>query len=199
MALAAPVLGAACGPASDGERAEGPRSAESAESSESGAHAHDEGPVTLQVSDPLAQEDMAGLAAASEAVIRGTVTEAEDGMRFGDAPLRYTEFTVAVDEALAGEPGDRVRVVLSSQMDGRDIRIEGRPLPEVGDEGIWFLAPVPPQVPYDGYILTGQPGLLLFEGDEVVGGGPPGSPVATEVERLGTPEAVLDHVRTAAR
>lgn len=188
-ALAAPFLGgAACGLLGDGEGAgRGQR-----------ATPETEGTVTMEVGDPLAGEDIAGLAAASQAVVRGTVVEAEEGVRVGGDHLRYTAYTVAVDEALSGAPGVRIRVILASQMDGRDVVVEGRPLPDRGDEGIWFLTAIGPQFGYDGYVLTGQSGLLLFEGGEVLGGGPPGAAVASEVEQLGDAQAVIERVRSVA-
>lgn len=190
MALAAPFLGgAACGLAGDGEGAERGQRATRADADE---------PLTMEVGDPHAQEDIAGLVAASETVVRGTVVEAEQGVRVGGDHLRYTAYTVEVDEALSGAPDDRIRVILASQLDGRDVVIEGRPLPERGDDGIWFLTAIGPEFDYDGYVLTGQAGLLLFQGDELVGGGPDGSPVATELERLGSPQAVAEHVRSVA-
>jgi hypothetical protein len=180
--LAALVLGAACAGADDGERA-----------------APEEEPVVVEVDDPYAQADMATLSQASDAVVHGTVVDAEPGLRLGTGQLRYTAFTVEVDEVLAGSSGERVRVVLATHADGHEITIEGRPQPRVGDEGVWFLTPVAPEFGYEGYVLTGQSGLLLVDGDEVVGGGHPGeSPIATEVERLDSPEAVVDHVRSVS-
>lgn len=170
---------------------------------EQAAHDHDHGPnhepVTMQVDDPFAQADMATLSQESDAVVRGTVVAADGGVRVGSSDrLLYTAFTVEVDEALAGAPGDRVEVILASEVDGRPVAIEGRPLPHVGDRGLWFLTAIAPQFQRDGYVLTGQSGLLLFEGDEVVGGGPGKSAVAAEVARLDSPEAVVDHVRSVA-
>jgi hypothetical protein len=198
MALAAPVVGAACGQGAD---------AESARSGRGEAHAAaDEGehqPLTMEVGDPLAQADIAGLAAASESVVRGTVVAAEEGVTFGGEWLQFTAYIVEVDEALSGAlsgaAGARVRVIVESQVDGHDVVVEGRPVPETGDEGLWFLKPIAPRFDYDGYVLTGQAGLLLFDGDEVVGGGPHESPVATEVERLGSPHAVVERLRSVVR
>jgi hypothetical protein len=183
--LAVLLLGAACAGASGDESAD-----ESA----------DEEPVTMEVNDPFAQADLATLSQASAMVVHGTVVDAEPGLRLGeDTRLRYTAFTVEVDETLAGESAQRVRVVLSTHVDDQEIAVEGRPLPRVGDEGIWFLNPVAPEFGYDGYVLTGQTGLLLVDGDEVVGGGVPGeSPIADEVQPLDSPRAVVDHVRAAA-
>jgi hypothetical protein len=198
MALAAPVLGAACGLVGDDESAErGQSAAQSADEPPAQAQAHDE-PLPMEVSDPLAQEDIAGLTAASEAVVRGTVVEAEAGVRVGAEQVRYTAYTVEVDEALSGAPADQIKVILSSQVQGRDVVVEGRPLPARGDEAIWFLTPIGPQFGYEGYVLSGQSGLLLFDGDEVVGGGRPDGPVASEVERLGHPQVVVERVRSVA-
>jgi hypothetical protein len=180
--LAALLLGAACGGADDGDRG-----------------AASDQPVTVDVEDALADADVATLSQASDTVVRGRVISADGGLRLDDSSLRYTAFTVDVDEALAGTPADRVRVVLSTHTDGQEIAIEGRPTPQVGDEGVWFLTPIAAEFDHDGYVLTGQTGLLLLEGGEVTGGGTPGeSPIAVEVERLDSPEAVVDHVRAVA-
>lgn len=72
-------------------------------------------------------------------------------------------------------------------------------MPEVGDEAVWYLTRIAPEFGYDGYRLTSGAGLLLLHDDEVVGGGIPGeSPIADEVERLDSPEAVVDRAREAA-
>jgi hypothetical protein len=172
-----------------------------------GAHADDRAatgdvPLVMQVDDPHAEADMATLSDASTTVVRGTVAAAETGVRFGmedgGNQLRYTQFTVDVDDVLAGHAGNQVRVVLSTHLGRRQVAIEGRPVPRMGDEGVWFLTPMAPEFGVDGYVLTGQAGLLLLDGDEVIGGGPPDAPVRAEVERLGSAEAVVAHVRTVA-
>jgi hypothetical protein len=163
--------------------------------------APDDEPMEMEVTDLLSGADMAELSQASDVVVRGTVTEAEAGLRIGEDRIRYTAFTVEVAEALAGDPGgpgDRLRMVFTSHVGQQAIEMEGRPMPQVGDEGIWFLTRIDPQFGYDGYVLTGQAGELLLDGDRVVGGGPADLPVGTEVDRLGSPEAVVDHVRDVA-
>lgn len=157
-------------------------------------------PVVIAVDDPYAQADMAALSSASATVVRGTVTHAEPGLQFGDPrdQLRYTRYTVSVDEVLGGTAGDEVEVVMSTHAGRRPATVEGRPMVQVGDQAVWFLTPIAPESGTDGYVLTGQSGLLVLEGDEVTGGGTDDAAVHAEVERLGSAEAVVDHVRAVA-
>lgn len=157
-------------------------------------------PLLMQVDDPYAQADMATLSEASDTVVRGTVTAAEPGPRVGSRqnPLRFTRFTVAVDEVLGGTAGDEVQVLLTTHVNGRPATMEGRPTPEVGDEAVWFLTPTRTEASIDGYVLTGQSGLLLLDGDEVTGGGTHDARVHSEVESLGSTDAVVDHVRAVS-
>lgn len=182
-ALAALVLGAACGGPTDRDA----------------AATRDDGPVTLDVSDLLAGADMATLSQASDAVVRGTVVGTESRVRIDESHVRYSTFTVEVAEVLAGAADEQVTVALTSHIDRQPVALEGRPMPEVGDEAVWYLTRIAPEFGYDGYRLTSGAGLLLLHDDEVVGGGIPGeSPIADEVERLDSPEAVVDRAREAA-
>jgi hypothetical protein len=157
-------------------------------------------PLLMEVDDAYAQADMATLSEASDTVVRGTVTAAEPGLRLGSRqnPLRYTRFTVAVDEVLGGTAGDEVQVLLSTHVNRRPVTMEGRPTPEVGDEAVWFLTPTRSEARIEGYVLTGQSGLLLLDGDEVNGGGTHDARIHTQVEDLGSADAVVDHVRAVS-
>jgi hypothetical protein len=180
---AALLLGAACAGSAGQDRA---------------AASHDE-PQTVEASDLLAGADMATLTQVSDTVVRGTVVDVATRVRIDDSRVRYATLTVEVDEVLAGAAGDRVEVALTSHVGRQPVELEGRPMPEVGDEAVWYLTAVAPEFGYDGYRLTSGSGLLLLQDDGAVGGGIPGeSPIAEEVERLDSPEAVVDRVREAA-
>lgn len=159
--------------------------------------------LVVQVRNPLMEADLATLSQASDLVVHGTVEAVETGVRIDGTELAYSVFTVAVGEVLAGEAGGTVQVAAATESRGRDIEVEGRPpLPEEGDDAVWFLNELAPEFGREGYVLSSPTGLLAMDGGSVAtpehthGGEAP--PAISEAEELGSEGEVLDHLRSVA-
>lgn len=166
--------------------------------SQTDAASDDETPAVMQALNPLPEADVATLGEESDAVVSGTVVEVESNVRIGPAVLTYSVFTVEVDEVLAGEEVDRVEVAMSTRFRGQAVAMEGRPEPEVGDSGVWFLTELAPEFDREGYVLTSTESLVLLEDGGIGEGLDEDSTLRAETEDLGSSEAVVDHVRSEA-
>ncbi len=138
-------------------------------------------PVYVQVSDKAYYATTDEMAAAAEIVVLGEVVKVELGET--DAPgapasedsfTQMAFYTVAVTEALKGDPGDNVVVWRESfEVSGKEIRpisFQGILPNEVGDQVLWFLEPaagspgVWEQISLDG-VLEVKDGLIFSELD----------------------------------
>jgi hypothetical protein len=155
--------------------------------------------VNTRVGDALPDADLAELGRVSELVVSGQVVTAVDGVRIGsDAAAGHTVVTLAVGEVVKGDAGTKtVDVAMLTRIDGVPVVMEGRPTPKAGDRGIWLLQPIAPEFKREGFVLTNQNSQILA-GEHGLTGGVASSPSAREVERLGTLDRVLAHLRAVA-
>jgi hypothetical protein len=160
----------------------------------------DDATVVLRVRSPLASADLATLTQESDVAVHGTVEAIEPGVRIGPPGLTYSVFTIAVDDVLAGQASGTIQVAATTATDGHAVEVEGRPpLPEVGDDAVWFLNELAPEFGREGYVLSSPTGLVVMDGDTVAT--PEHThddeepPALAEAAELGSEAAVLDHVR----
>lgn len=158
-------------------------------------------PAPMAAMDSVPYTGMADLSQESDLVVHGSVAAVEPGVPMGAtgaSTVEYSIFTIEVDEVLAGEGADRIEVALSTHFGGREVVLEGRPVPKVGDDGVWFLTEIAPEFERDGYVLTSTESLVLEAADaEAAGEGlAEDSSLLADVEELGSLEDVVDHVRS---
>lgn len=120
------------------------------------------------VDDPLADAGLREVARSSDLVVQGTVTGARNDVSIAsDESVRYTVLTVDIAEVLVGTaPSNSVEVALMSEIDGASARVEGLPMPHIGDEGIWMLTTVDPTFGFEGYVVTSTGSMLLIDDDD---------------------------------
>ncbi len=137
--------------------------------SAAGRHEHDQ--LLMIADDPMAHASLGEVAAASDLVIRGSITGTREGIRFGDGPgtLTYTEFTVEPTKVLSGDGTDAIRVLMITKSpDGQRIELLGRP-DLVGPDALWMLRAVDPYFQMDeAYVLTSLGGVIPIDDGEVV-------------------------------
>lgn len=144
-------------------------------------------------------EDLAG---ASDIVVRGSITEIDRAIEWGDIKpddIEVSRFRVQVSEYLVGAGSEEIEVALETGSNGKPYPIgtefAGRPTPGVGDEGIWFLTRVDPMFDFPGYRLTNVQGLVIEESGSVVGGGPAELPLRAEFADLRSLDAIAARLK----
>ena len=192
LGVAATLVLAACGMASAHETANGGPAVAEAGS----------GQAVMDVDDYLPDADLAQLSTASDIVVYGRVVKTEPGVQIGeDKNAGYTIYTLDAGEMLSGNRAGTIEVAMLTHIEQSEVRLEGRPTPQVGDAGVWFLTAIAPEFGRDGYVLTNQQGLLLVDdGGARLVGGRESSPLAAEVKALGSNVgAVLERLRSVSK
>ena len=154
-------------------------------------------------SDAPAHADLAGLVAAADLVVRGTVAATERGRWFGgDAGSPRVQsriVTVEVTEVLAGEAPAAPSILVEEVGwldDGTPAVVDGAFPATVGEDGYWFLEQGgDPEL--GAYLVTGPQGRYVLVGDELVGT-EGDDPLVGRIEALG-PDRFATEVRAAAR
>ena len=109
------------------------------QSDDSQAVMDDEAGADVDVDDFMPDADLEELGHASDLVVRGPVTAAEDDVQIGeDEGLGYTVFTITAEESLHGDAPDTVDVAMTTEIDGSEAAFEGRPDAQEGTDAVWF-------------------------------------------------------------
>lgn len=141
----------------------------------------------IEVDEPYANATLESVGAASDLVVRGTVTEITRSITMGtDRTVEYMAYTV--DDG----SGREIAVYVTDRMDGVAVVFEGATTFSVGDEAIWALQTIDPQFGYDGYVLVSTISAFPIDGEAVESESD--APAASEANELGASRAleVLD-------
>lgn len=121
------------------------------------------GTQVVEVDEPYANASLDELGAASDLIVRGTVSAIEHGLKLGeDTTVDYKVYLV---DAGSKSP---VSVVVSEAFDGVPTTVEGRPELSVGDEAIWTLRKLDAEFNFDGYVLVSSSSVFPTEGDSIL-------------------------------
>lgn len=122
-------------------------------------------------------ESTSDMAATSDLVVVGTVSQVAQGRQLGDPadneedPMYVRDATVSVEEVLKGSPTESVVVEQQGifPSTGVTVALEDSPWLQVGDRGVFFLYDSSdPGQPPDHYYLINSVGLILLDGSQVI-------------------------------
>lgn len=117
----------------------------------------------VEVDEPYANASLDELGAASDLVVRGTISSIEHGLKLGeDTGIDYKVYLVD-----AGSQST-VSVVVSEAVDGVATTIEGRPELNIGDEAIWALSKLAAEFNFDGYVLVSSTSVFPTEDNSIL-------------------------------
>jgi hypothetical protein len=146
-------------------------------------------PVAVS-SDAPRRSSLAELAAASDLVVRGQVTDTAHGRVFGDpgstATIESRTLTLRIDRVLRGAAPDDDRVLVEEEGwdgDGAPVVVDGAAPSRRGDAGIWFLAEVG-EAEEHRYVVVSAEGRYLVQGGHLVGAAGE-DPLIAHLEDLG--------------
>lgn len=153
--------------------------------------------VPVDVFEVNGEADLAGLLAAADLVVRGRVTDLEDGVRLEpEAPdMEFAVLDVEPEQVVKGEPGATTSVAITSASGGCAEVVPGRVIPEPGDDAVWFLSAVESEDGRVTHIPLGSAAVLALDADGVVANEGGDQPALVEARDLGDVDAVLDALR----
>jgi hypothetical protein len=156
--LAALSLLAACG-----EQTSGPGAARdgSGEPSSEAPSSPAESPDTnyADIDGPFETAGLKEVAAAADLVVLGKVTSIRHGVSIGDPKTgSYAMVSVSPTEVFKGRADGTIEVVYEE-----DFSIEGRPMPEVGDNAIWLLSEIAREFNTKGYVFVNSASVFMFD------------------------------------
>lgn len=149
--------------------------------------------------DAYSNLPMAELISPAELIVAGEVASRNEGIRVRDSngvedPFVYTRVTVEVSGSFKGEPGDTVDLLMTQSVENKPFVRPGLQIPDVGQAGLWFLAPGNPDYDLPEYSILGTGGAILFDSDCLVIASDGDARAHEEAQALATREAVLEHL-----
>jgi hypothetical protein len=144
------------------------------------------------IDGPFETAGLKEVAAAADLVVMGKVTSIRHGASIGDPETgSYAMISVSPTEVLKGRADGPIEVAFEEYFS-----IEGRPMPEVGDDAIWLLSEIAREFTNtEGYVLVNSASVCMFDSagrlkneDRI--------PLLQEAAALGNANRIMDKLKS---